>query len=76
MLVGRDGFEPSKEYSNRFTVCPIWPLWNHPLFPKWTAKIVGLILITNFFSDFYQIFIRHHPVQIGAIFLKFIIGLV
>ena len=29
--VGRGGFEPPKAYANRFTVCPIWPLWNLPI---------------------------------------------
>ena len=29
-IVGREGFEPSKQLSNRFTVCPIWPLWYLP----------------------------------------------
>lgn len=29
-LVGRAGFEPAKSKDNRFTVCPIWPLWNLP----------------------------------------------
>ena len=29
-LVGAGGFEPPKLKSNRFTVCPIWPLWNAP----------------------------------------------
>ena len=29
--VGADGFEPPKLKSSRFTVCPIWPLWNTPL---------------------------------------------
>ena len=28
--VGRDGFEPPKRWRSRFTVCPIWPLWNLP----------------------------------------------
>ncbi|GEM_PF-4667419 len=28
--VGADGFEPPKLKSSRFTVCPIWPLWNTP----------------------------------------------
>ncbi len=31
--VGKDGFEPPKAYASRFTVCPIWPLWNLP-FPR------------------------------------------
>ena len=35
--VGGDGFEPPKSKDNRFTVCPIWPLWKPPL------------LLTNFF---------------------------
>ena len=30
--VGADGFEPPKLKSSRFTVCPIWPLWNTPNF--------------------------------------------
>ncbi len=30
LLVGGEGFEPSKAYANRVTVCPIWPLWNPP----------------------------------------------
>ena len=28
--VGKDGFEPPKAKASRFTVCPIWPLWNLP----------------------------------------------
>ena len=28
--VGADGFEPPKSRDSRFTVCPIWPLWNTP----------------------------------------------
>ena len=28
--VGADGFEPPKVKTSRFTVCPIWPLWNTP----------------------------------------------
>ena len=30
--VGGDGFEPPKSKDNRFTVCPIWPLWKPPFF--------------------------------------------
>ena len=29
-FVGEDGFEPPKSKDSRFTVCPIWPLWNSP----------------------------------------------
>ena len=29
--VGREGFEPSKVKTNRFTVCPRWPLEYLPL---------------------------------------------
>ena len=29
--VGGDGFEPPKSKDDRFTVCPIWPLWKPPL---------------------------------------------
>ena len=32
VVVGADGFEPPKVKTSRFTVCPIWPLWNTPLF--------------------------------------------
>ena len=28
--VGRAGFEPTKAYASRFTVCPSWPLWYLP----------------------------------------------
>gem|GEM_PF-1827135 len=30
LYVGADGFEPPKRLRSRFTVCPIWPLWNTP----------------------------------------------
>ena len=30
IIVGRDGFEPPKVKTSRFTVCPIWPLWYLP----------------------------------------------
>ena len=29
--MGTDGFEPPKVKTSRFTVCPIWPLWNMPI---------------------------------------------
>ena len=29
-FVGRAGFEPTKAYASRFTVCPSWPLWYLP----------------------------------------------
>ena len=32
ICVGADGFEPPKVKTSRFTVCPIWPLWNTPNF--------------------------------------------
>ena len=36
-----DGFEPSKLKSNRFTVCPLWPLGNSSLksLPNTTGDI-------------------------------------
>ncbi len=37
-LVGRDGFEPPKVKTSRFTVCPIWPLWYLP-----NSMSVGLL---------------------------------
>ena len=50
-LVGRDGFEPPKVKTSRFTVCPIWPLWYLP-FGWYYARADGGIrtpdqLITN-----------------------------
>ena len=33
VFVGKDGFEPPKSKDSRFTVCPIWPLWNLPELP-------------------------------------------
>ncbi len=38
-MVGRDGFEPSKAKANRFTVCPIWPLWNLPTYGKFNKEL-------------------------------------
>ena len=32
--VGRAGFEPTKAYASRFTVCPSWPLWYLPNISK------------------------------------------
>jgi hypothetical protein len=32
--VGRAGFEPAKVKTNRFTVCPRWPLEYLPKFEK------------------------------------------
>ena len=29
-MVGGAGFEPTKTFVSRFTVCPIWPLWYPP----------------------------------------------
>ncbi len=31
MLVGREGFEPSKDNAGRFTVCSLWPLGHRPI---------------------------------------------
>ena len=30
--VGRAGFEPTKSYDSRVTVCPSWPLWYLPVY--------------------------------------------
>ena len=32
ILVEEGGFEPPKSKDSRFTVCPIWPLWNSSIF--------------------------------------------
>ena len=55
--VGADGFEPPKVSTSRFTVCPIWPLWNTPIVagsPLWLCKVI------TFFS-FPQIFLLSEP---------------
>ncbi len=31
LMVGEGGFGPPKLKSNRFTVCPLWPLGNSPI---------------------------------------------
>ena len=31
VAMGGEGFEPSKAYANRFTVCPLWPLGYPPV---------------------------------------------
>ena len=60
--VGKDGFEPPKAKASRFTVCPIWPLWNLPVTSKVlplcipnrsreTAAKVGLFFYVQNFSD-------------------------
>src|SRR5262245_51001201 len=36
MMVEREGFEPSKAYAGRFTVCSLWPLGHlSPLQSRW-----------------------------------------
>ena len=39
--VGKDGFEPPKVKTSRFTVCPIWPLWYLPLYFNAGLKLSG-----------------------------------
>ena len=41
-FVGADGFEPPKSRDSRFTVCPIWPLWNTPMIQRSLEPLVGL----------------------------------
>ena len=48
-LSGRGRIRTSEDFVNRFTVCPIWPLWNSPI---WNCGAGGRIrtpdlLITN-----------------------------
>ena len=50
-LVGEGGFGPPKLKSNRFTVCPLWPLGNSPIL-NWFGGAGGRtrtpdLLITN-----------------------------
>lgn len=52
-LVGREGFEPSKEYTNRFTVCPRWPLEYLPyFFPHAKIKERYKALSNNLYTYF------------------------
>ena len=41
LFVGGAGFEPTKTYVSRFTVCPSWPLWYPPSI-KCFLKHVGI----------------------------------
>ncbi len=52
LKVGRAGFEPAKVKTNRFTVCPRWPLEYLPLLIFWAIRADGGtrthdLLITN-----------------------------
>ena len=52
LFVGRAGFEPTKAYASRFTVCPSWPLWYLPIYFQYKKRADGGIrtpdqLITN-----------------------------
>ena len=49
-LVGEDGFEPPKSRDSRFTVCPIWPLWNSPDFLN-ARQIPGFALLEALFVE-------------------------
>ena len=49
IFVGEDGFEPPKSRDSRFTVCPIWPLWNSPslsLIPHLLAGKTGYVFVS------------------------------
>ena len=49
IFVGEDGFEPPKSRDSRFTVCPIWPLWNSPslsLIPQLLAGKTGYVFVS------------------------------
>ena len=41
--MGRAGFEPTKTYVSRFTVCPSWPLWYLPNFHLLKQTVVYLL---------------------------------
>ena len=46
-FVGADGFEPPKVKTSRFTVCPIWPLWNTPNFYFKVQLFLSLLSDSN-----------------------------
>ena len=45
--VGTDGFEPPKVKTSRFTVCPIWPLWNMPDTYWFKISMLQMYLFTS-----------------------------
>ena len=47
IFVGADGFEPPKVKTSRFTVCPIWPLWNTPNFYFKVQLFLSLLSDSN-----------------------------
>ncbi len=59
--VGADGFEPPKSRDSRFTVCPIWPLWNTPPYFEnlWTNLMVQSVC--------YHLFNVHRESQLSTI---------
>ncbi len=50
IFVGKDGFEPPKSKDSRFTVCPIWPLWNLPVLSTCFSRLHLRARVTHFFS--------------------------
>ncbi len=42
--MGSEGFEPSKAYANRFTVCPLWPLGK---LPRTAQKLTRVRTVVN-----------------------------
>ena len=44
-VVGRAGFEPTKAYASRFTVCPSWPLW---YLPKYCVELLITIRTSKY----------------------------
>ena len=54
LFVGADGFEPPKSKDSRFTVCPIWPLWNLPSVWYSNAKLHFFLQRTAEVNHFYR----------------------
>src|SRR5690606_621952 len=67
-MVGRDGFEPSKAYASRFTVCPIWPLWNLPKREReWTHTLMRSCDLARAGGDFFAFFGREKGREAGRL---------
>ena len=59
-LVGAGGFGPPKLSSSRFTVCPLWPLGNAPLFSRVFLSTYNIIpYLKAFVKGFLKIVAIH-----------------
>ena len=67
--VGRGGFEPPKAKANRFTVCPIWPLWNPPRQNDTKKELIQRYTQINRFSKTCNKSWKWHPKRVKKVTL-------